>query len=57
MGSIYEIKPVGHVESPLVDPTSASKQGFEGAPQAWLVFDPGLGQRFVTSAKATSCSC
>jgi tRNA-Thr(GGU) m(6)t(6)A37 methyltransferase TsaA len=28
------------VESPLVDPEAAPKQGFEGAPDAWLVFDP-----------------
>jgi tRNA-Thr(GGU) m(6)t(6)A37 methyltransferase TsaA len=32
--------PVGHVESPLVDREDAPKQGFEGAPDAWLVFDP-----------------
>jgi tRNA-Thr(GGU) m(6)t(6)A37 methyltransferase TsaA len=36
----YEIRPVGHVESPLADRASAPKQGFEGAPQAWLVFHP-----------------
>jgi tRNA-Thr(GGU) m(6)t(6)A37 methyltransferase TsaA len=30
------------VESPLVDPAAAPKQGFEGAPDAWLVFDPEL---------------
>ena len=38
----YEIRPVGHVESPLVDRASAPKQGFEGAPQAWLVFHPNV---------------
>jgi tRNA-Thr(GGU) m(6)t(6)A37 methyltransferase TsaA len=38
----YEIRPVGHVESPLVDRASAPKQGFEGAPQAWLVFHPDV---------------
>ncbi|WBC16061.1 tRNA (N6-threonylcarbamoyladenosine(37)-N6)-methyltransferase TrmO [Micromonospora sp. WMMA1998] len=31
--------PVGRVESPLTDPTTAPCQGDEGAPQAWLVFD------------------
>jgi len=36
----YEIRPIGHVESPVVDPRTAPKQGFEGAPDAWLVFDP-----------------
>jgi tRNA-Thr(GGU) m(6)t(6)A37 methyltransferase TsaA len=38
--SDYEIRPVGYVESPLTDRESAPKQGFEGAPDAWLVFDP-----------------
>jgi tRNA-Thr(GGU) m(6)t(6)A37 methyltransferase TsaA len=36
----YEIRPVGFVESPLRDPATAPKQGFEGAPDAWLVFEP-----------------
>jgi tRNA-Thr(GGU) m(6)t(6)A37 methyltransferase TsaA len=38
----YEIRPVGRVESPLVDRASAPKQGSEGAPDAWLVFDAGV---------------
>jgi tRNA-Thr(GGU) m(6)t(6)A37 methyltransferase TsaA len=38
----YELRPVGHVESPLVDPGAAPKQGFEGGPEAWLVFDAGM---------------
>ena len=37
-----ELTPVGRVESPLTDPESAPKQGDEGAPDAWLVFDPGV---------------
>jgi tRNA-Thr(GGU) m(6)t(6)A37 methyltransferase TsaA len=36
----YEIRPVGFVESPLRDRATAPKQGFEGAPDAWLVFAP-----------------
>jgi tRNA-Thr(GGU) m(6)t(6)A37 methyltransferase TsaA len=36
----YEIVPIGVVESPLIDPTAAPKQGDEGSPEAWLVFDP-----------------
>jgi len=35
----YTVEPIGHVESPLVDPAAAPKQGYEGAPSAWLVFD------------------
>lgn len=38
----YEINPIGQVESPLSDRASAPKQGVEGAPEAWLVFDPAM---------------
>jgi tRNA-Thr(GGU) m(6)t(6)A37 methyltransferase TsaA len=44
MTSPYEVRPIGHVESPLVDPKTAPKQGDEGAPEAWLVFDPDVAQ-------------
>jgi tRNA-Thr(GGU) m(6)t(6)A37 methyltransferase TsaA len=37
-----EIRPVGRVESPLRDRAAAPKQGNEGAPEAWLVFEPEL---------------
>jgi tRNA-Thr(GGU) m(6)t(6)A37 methyltransferase TsaA len=40
--SPYEIRPIGHIESPLVDRETAPKQGSEGAPQAWLVFNPDM---------------
>jgi tRNA-Thr(GGU) m(6)t(6)A37 methyltransferase TsaA len=40
----YEVRPVGYVESSLVDREGAPKQGFEGAPDAWLVFDPGVAE-------------
>jgi len=36
----YEVEPIGRVESALVDPADAPKQGDEGAPDAWLVIDP-----------------
>ena len=35
----YELEPIGWVESPLVDRISAPRQGNEGSPEAWLVFD------------------
>ena len=35
-----ELMPIGVVESSLTDPALAPKQGHEGAPDAWLVFDP-----------------
>ena len=34
-----ELRPIGRVESTLVDPAAAPKQGHEGAPEAWLVFE------------------
>jgi tRNA-Thr(GGU) m(6)t(6)A37 methyltransferase TsaA len=37
-----EIAPIGWVESPLKDPASAPKQGDEGAPDAWLIFEPAF---------------
>jgi len=40
----YEIRPIGYVESPLVDREIAPKQGFEGAPDAWLVFNPDVAE-------------
>ena len=33
---------IGRVESPLTEPALAPKQGDEGAPTAWLVFDPSM---------------
>jgi tRNA-Thr(GGU) m(6)t(6)A37 methyltransferase TsaA len=32
--------PIGYVQSPLVDLDSAPRQGDEGGPDAWLVFEP-----------------
>jgi len=38
----YAIRPIGRVESPIVDLSAAPRQGDEGAPLAWLVFDPSV---------------
>jgi tRNA-Thr(GGU) m(6)t(6)A37 methyltransferase TsaA len=40
----YVVRPIGRVESPLRDRDQAPKQGDEGAPEAWLVFDPQVGE-------------
>ena len=40
--AILELKPVGRVESRLTDKADAPKQGHEGAPDAWLVFEPDV---------------
>jgi tRNA-Thr(GGU) m(6)t(6)A37 methyltransferase TsaA len=36
----YHVVPIGWVESPLTEQAQAPRQGDEGAPDAWLVFDP-----------------
>jgi tRNA-Thr(GGU) m(6)t(6)A37 methyltransferase TsaA len=41
-GSAMELRAVGVVESPLTDRATAPKQGDEGAPDAWLAFDPAV---------------
>jgi tRNA-Thr(GGU) m(6)t(6)A37 methyltransferase TsaA len=37
-----ELRPIGCVVSPLSEPEQAPKQGDEGAPEAWLEFEPGF---------------
>jgi tRNA-Thr(GGU) m(6)t(6)A37 methyltransferase TsaA len=36
------VRSIGWVESPVTDPSVASRQGDEGAPDCWLVFDPDV---------------
>ena len=38
----FELTPIGVVESALTDPSAAPKKGDEGAPEAWLAFDPAF---------------
>jgi tRNA-Thr(GGU) m(6)t(6)A37 methyltransferase TsaA len=40
----YEVMPIGWVESPLVERGQAPRQGDEGAPPAWLVFEPEVAE-------------
>ena len=44
MTARYELRPIGHVRSPLTDPATAPRQGDEGAPDAWLVLDPEVAE-------------
>jgi tRNA-Thr(GGU) m(6)t(6)A37 methyltransferase TsaA len=37
---MLELRAIGIVESSLNDPLAAPRQADEGAPEAWLVFDP-----------------
>ena len=41
---MFILRPIGHVRSPLVDREHAPKQGIEGAPEAWLDFEPEFEQ-------------
>jgi tRNA-Thr(GGU) m(6)t(6)A37 methyltransferase TsaA len=47
-GQRVEMTPIGWVESSLVDPAEAPKQGHEGAPSAWLVFEPEVADGLST---------
>ena len=38
----FELHAIGRVESSLTDLASAPRQADEGAPEAWLVFQPGV---------------
>ncbi len=40
----FDVKAIGKVESPLTDLESAPRQADEGAPEAWLVFEPEMLQ-------------
>jgi tRNA-Thr(GGU) m(6)t(6)A37 methyltransferase TsaA len=47
------LRPVGHVASSLVDRASAPCQGDEGAPESWLLFEPGLEEALATVEAGT----
>lgn len=38
----FELSPIGRVSSALTDRAAAPRQADEGAPPAWLLFDPGM---------------
>jgi tRNA-Thr(GGU) m(6)t(6)A37 methyltransferase TsaA len=38
----FKVVPVGWVESPLTERAQAPRQGDEGAPPAWLAFEPEM---------------
>jgi tRNA-Thr(GGU) m(6)t(6)A37 methyltransferase TsaA len=49
----YQVVPIGRVESPLKDRSEAPRQGDEGAPSAWLVFEPGVAEGLRDIAAGT----
>ncbi|MFC5644705.1 tRNA (N6-threonylcarbamoyladenosine(37)-N6)-methyltransferase TrmO [Kitasatospora cinereorecta] len=44
VGDEYAVRAIGWVESPLQERSLAPKQGDEGGPDAWLVFDPAVAR-------------
>jgi tRNA-Thr(GGU) m(6)t(6)A37 methyltransferase TsaA len=49
----FQIEPIGWVESPLTELAQAPRQGDEGAPAAWLVFDPQVADGLRDLAPGT----
>ncbi len=43
-GGPYELKPIGWVESTLIDLPAAPHQGDEGSPDAWLIFEQSVSE-------------
>jgi hypothetical protein len=54
MSDRYEVMPVGWVESPLLERAQAPRQGDEGAPSAWLVFEPSVAEAVGDLPASTS---
>lgn len=50
---VYDLRPIGRVESPLVDREAAPLQGDEGAPEASLVFARAVREGLRDLAPAT----
>ena len=49
----YHVVPIGWVESPLTERAQAPRQGYEGAPDAWLVFEPDFADGIADLAAGT----
>jgi tRNA-Thr(GGU) m(6)t(6)A37 methyltransferase TsaA len=47
-GREFTLRPVGRVASSLLDRAAAPRQGDEGSPEAWLVFEEGMGEALAT---------
>ena len=53
----YEVVPIGWVESPLTDRAQAPRQGDEGAPPAWIVFEPAVAEAMRELRPGARSSC
>ena len=46
MSDTITLRPIGRIRSELADVDTAPKQGDEGAPEAWIDYDPDLAPGF-----------
>ena len=46
-GTSYRVEPIGVIRSTLVDRKGAPRQGYEGAPEAWLELTPQVAPGLV----------
>ena len=46
-GTSYRVEPIGVIRSRLVDRKGAPRQGYEGAPEAWLELTPQVAPGLV----------
>ncbi|WP_107054305.1 tRNA (N6-threonylcarbamoyladenosine(37)-N6)-methyltransferase TrmO [Streptomyces sp. NRRL S-350] len=46
----FDVRVIGREESPLVERAGAPRQGDEGGPEAWLVFDASVGRALADLA-------
>ncbi len=44
METAFTLKPIGFIRSELVSREAAPHQGYEGAPDAWLIVDPAFSE-------------
>ena len=42
--NVFNLTPIGYVDSPLLDRADAPRQGSEGAPAAWIVLEPEFAE-------------
>jgi len=50
IAATMQLRRIATVQSPLTDRADAPKQGHEGAPAAWLAFEPAVGEAMADIA-------
>jgi len=52
---VFTLEPIGYVNSTVTSREHAPKQGNEGAPSAWLVFDPKFAEALADLQVGDEC--